>query len=135
MKKKSVHSETDSLSSSHTLEDMKEKSKIWTEEEIELLRMLLKNYGTDFHILSTFFPKKTKNQIKVIEIIPQNKYKQLANMRKKEERAEELKLRAVINLFKEVEEKEEENWLSKPNSNYTIIASCAWQLSLPFLAN
>ena len=44
---------------------MKEKSKIWTEEEIELLRMLLKNYGTDFHILSTFFPKKTKNQIKV----------------------------------------------------------------------
>ena len=44
---------------------MKEKSKIWTEEEIELLKMLLKNYGTDFHILSTFFPKKTKNQIKV----------------------------------------------------------------------
>lgn len=70
MKKKSAHSETDSLSSSHTLEDMKEKSKIWTEEEIELLRMLLKNYGTDFHILSTFFPKKTKNQIKVILPIP-----------------------------------------------------------------
>ena len=68
MKKKSAHSETDSLSSSHTLEDMKEKSKIWTEEEIELLRMLLKNYGTDFHILSTFFPKKTKNQIKVEDV-------------------------------------------------------------------
>lgn len=46
-------------------------------------------------------------------------------MRKKEERAEELKLRAVINLFKEVEEKEEENWFCEPNSNYTIIVSCA----------
>ena len=28
--------------------------------------MLIDKYGTDFHILSSFFPKKTKNQIKVI---------------------------------------------------------------------
>ena len=28
--------------------------------------LLLKKYGTDFHILSNFFPKKTKNQLKVI---------------------------------------------------------------------
>ena len=27
--------------------------------------LLLKKYGTDFHILSNFFPKKTKNQLKV----------------------------------------------------------------------
>ena len=26
----------------------------------------IKKYGTDFHILSNFFPKKTKNQLKVI---------------------------------------------------------------------
>lgn len=45
--------------------EMKEKSKNWTEEEVEMLQMALKKYGTDFHILSTFFPKKTKNQIKV----------------------------------------------------------------------
>ena len=63
-------SETDSISSNHTVEsDFKEKSKIWTEEEVENLRMLLDKYGTDFHILSSFFPKKTKNQIKVIDFI------------------------------------------------------------------
>ena len=28
--------------------------------------LLLKKYGTDFHILSNFFPKKTKNQLKVL---------------------------------------------------------------------
>lgn len=47
---------------------MKEKSKNWTEEEVEVLELSLKKYGTDFHILSTFFPKKTKNQIKVIKL-------------------------------------------------------------------
>lgn len=30
--------------------------------------ILLKKYGTDFSILNIFFPKKTKNQIKVILI-------------------------------------------------------------------
>ena len=66
-KKKSTLSETDSISSSHTVEsEFKEKSKIWTEEEVETLRILLNKYGTDFHILSSFFPKKTKNQIKVM---------------------------------------------------------------------
>lgn len=48
--------------------EMKEKSKNWTEEEVEVLELSLKKYGTDFHILSTFFPKKTKNQIKVIKL-------------------------------------------------------------------
>ncbi len=70
--KKKALSETDSISSnpsSHTMDsDMKEKSKNWTEEEIEVLELSLKKYGTDFHILSTFFPKKTKNQIKVIKM-------------------------------------------------------------------
>lgn len=68
-KKKSTLSETDSISSSHTVEsEFKEKSKIWTEEEVETLRILLNKYGTDFHILSSFFPKKTKNQIKVASL-------------------------------------------------------------------
>jgi hypothetical protein len=44
---------------------MKEKSKVWTAEEVELFGILLRKYGTDFHILSAFFPKKTKNQLKV----------------------------------------------------------------------
>lgn len=48
--------------------ELKEKSKNWTEEEVELLQMSLKKYGTDFHILSSFFPKKTKNQIKVMSL-------------------------------------------------------------------
>lgn len=66
MRKKNTISETESISSSHTVEiEFKEKSKIWTAEESELLRMLIDKYGTDFHILSSFFPKKTKNQIKV----------------------------------------------------------------------
>jgi hypothetical protein len=52
------------MSSGHEPEN-KEKSKVWTGEEIELFRILLKKYGTDFHILSNFFPKKTKNQLKV----------------------------------------------------------------------
>jgi hypothetical protein len=58
-------SETDSISSSQSIE-VKEKSKVWTEEEIELFSILLRKYGTDFHILSAFFPKKTKNQLKVL---------------------------------------------------------------------
>lgn len=58
-------SDGDSLSSGHEPE-CKEKSKVWTPEEIELFHILLKKYGTDFHILSNFFPKKTKNQLKVI---------------------------------------------------------------------
>ena len=45
--------------------ESKEKSKLWTAEEVELFQLLLKKYGTDFHILSNFFPKKTKNQLKV----------------------------------------------------------------------
>lgn len=93
-------SETDSISSSHTVEsDFKEKSKIWTEEEIELLRLLLNKYGTDFHILSSFFPKKTKNQIKVMIFVTQNKYKQLASMKKKEDKAEGQTLMAVAQMF------------------------------------
>lgn len=39
----------------------------------------------------------------------QNKYKQLMSLRKKEEKAEGLKLMAMAQLFKEVEEKEQEN--------------------------
>ena len=46
------------------------------------------NFGTDFNILSTFFPKKTKNKIKVSIIILKNKFKQLSNIKKKEQRAE-----------------------------------------------
>jgi hypothetical protein len=57
-------SETDSISSSQSIES-KEKSKLWTPEEVELFHLMLKKYGTDFHILSNFFPKKTKNQLKV----------------------------------------------------------------------
>ncbi len=34
-----------------------------------MLQIMLKKYGTDFHILSSFFPKKTKNQIKVVVMI------------------------------------------------------------------
>ena len=34
-----------------------------------MLQIMLKKYGTDFHILSSFFPKKTKNQIKVIHLL------------------------------------------------------------------
>jgi|JI9StandDraft_2_1071091.scaffolds.fasta_scaffold443720_1 hypothetical protein len=58
-------SETDSISSNQSIES-KEKSKLWTAEEVELFQLLLKKYGTDFHILSNFFPKKTKNQLKVL---------------------------------------------------------------------
>jgi exo-beta-1,3-glucanase (GH17 family) len=58
-------SETDSISSNHSIES-KEKSKLWTHEEVELFHLMLKKYGTDFHILSNFFPKKTKNQLKVL---------------------------------------------------------------------
>jgi hypothetical protein len=58
-------SDGDSLSSGHDAEN-KEKSKIWTAEEVELLHILLRKYGTDFHILSNFFPRKTKSQLKVI---------------------------------------------------------------------
>lgn len=57
-------SETDSISSNQSY-DSKEKSKVWSEEEMDLFKILLKKYGTDFHILSAFFPKKTKNQLKV----------------------------------------------------------------------
>jgi hypothetical protein len=57
-------SETESISSSQSIET-KEKSKVWTSEEVELFGILLRKYGTDFHILSAFFPKKTKNQLKV----------------------------------------------------------------------
>lgn len=60
-------SETDSISSSQSIES-KEKSKLWTAEEVELFQLLLKKYGTDFHILSKFFPKKTKNQLKVFPV-------------------------------------------------------------------
>lgn len=45
--------------------ELKEKSKIWTQEETEMLEIMLRKYGTDFQMLSSFFPKKTKNQIKV----------------------------------------------------------------------
>jgi hypothetical protein len=58
-------SDGDSLSSGHEPEN-KEKSKVWTADEVELFHILLKKYGTDFHILSNFFPKKTKNQLKVL---------------------------------------------------------------------
>ena len=34
-------------------------------EEEELFRHLLKKYGTDFNFFKSFFPKKSKNQIKV----------------------------------------------------------------------
>lgn len=44
---------------------------------------MLRKYGTDFHMLSSFFPKKTKNQIKVFLTLIKNKYKQLMNIRKK----------------------------------------------------
>jgi exo-beta-1,3-glucanase (GH17 family) len=94
------------MSSGHEPEN-KEKSKVWTGEEIELFRILLKKYGTDFHILSNFFPKKTKNQLKVAIWLTQNRYKQHASVEKKREKEEEQKLKAVSQLFQEVEEKEE----------------------------
>jgi hypothetical protein len=58
-------SETESISSCASI-DNKEKSKVWTVDELELFGILLRKYGTDFHILSAFFPKKTKNQLKVL---------------------------------------------------------------------
>ena len=57
-------SETSSRSSCSSF-DQSEKSKVWTEEETELFRDLLKKYGTDFNFFKPFFPKKSKNQIKV----------------------------------------------------------------------
>jgi hypothetical protein len=63
--RKKKPSDTDSLSSTASL-DCKDKSKLWTPEEEEFFEILIKNYGTDFSIMSMFFPKKTKNQIKVI---------------------------------------------------------------------
>jgi hypothetical protein len=46
----------------------KKTSKNWTKEENELLGEVIAKYGTDFHfyVMSNLFPKKTKNQIKVI---------------------------------------------------------------------
>ena len=77
---------------------------MWSEEETELFGILLKKYGTDFHILSTFFPKKTKNQLKVDPDPIQNRYKVYANMERKREKAESSKLQAVSRLFNQMEE-------------------------------
>lgn len=64
-KKKNQASETSSISSRSSF-DQNEKSKVWTMEEEELFRGLLKKYGTDFNFFKPFFPKKSKNQIKVL---------------------------------------------------------------------
>ena len=74
---------------------MSEKSKVWTKEELNLFKELLKKYGTDFGVLKSHFPRKSKNQLKI-------KYKQLMIAEKKFNKKEEKNLQAVCELFREV---------------------------------
>ena len=99
-------SETDSISSARSAEFPKEKSKVWSGEEMELFKLLLKRFGTDFSILSNFFPRKTKNQLK-------NRYKQLMNLEKKEMKEEVGKLKAMALMFEEKPEMEDEGYRKK----------------------
>ncbi len=48
-----------------------------------MFKNLLKKYGTDFGILKQYFPKKSKNQLKVVFKFIQNKYKQIFVQEKK----------------------------------------------------
>lgn len=76
---------------------------------MELFHILLRKYGTDFHILSNFFPKKTKNQLKVTHRFKQNRYKQYVNGERKKEKKEMRQYEAIGLMFKEAEEKEEKD--------------------------
>ena len=68
----------------------------------------MKKYGTDFNFFKPFFPKKSKNQIKVIVFLSQNKYKQIFIQEKKENKKEDIKLKAVAALFQEKSMEEED---------------------------
>lgn len=60
--KKPCPSETSSMEGSSEGRDA---TKGWTVDEIALFKQLLETCGTDFSIIKPYFPRKSKNQLKV----------------------------------------------------------------------